>query len=131
MRQNVGILTYADRCSLFLVGGDQTTDSQYLVSNLFDVSSNSTVEEVQSSHQHFLLGYNSTEERTCYNGASKWAQISCCDTIYTIYSSVHKHLIRIPNPFRGTHCISATIWQVIFCAIILADYSLYLKMIFF
>lgn len=44
--QNVGILTVADRCSLFLVGGDPATDSQYLVSNLFDVSSHSTVEEV-------------------------------------------------------------------------------------
>ncbi|TRY74606.1 hypothetical protein TCAL_00771, partial [Tigriopus californicus] len=44
--QNVGILTYADRCSLFLVQGDADQDSRYLVSNLFDVSSNSTVEEM-------------------------------------------------------------------------------------
>ena len=34
------------RCSLFLVGGDPATNSQYLESNLFDVSSHSTVEEV-------------------------------------------------------------------------------------
>jgi len=47
--QNVGILTYADRCSLFLVGGDPGTDYQYLVSNLFDVSSHSTVEEVSKN----------------------------------------------------------------------------------
>ena len=44
--QNVGILTESDRCSLFLVTGDSETNSQYLVSNLFDVSSSSTVEEV-------------------------------------------------------------------------------------
>jgi dual 3',5'-cyclic-AMP and -GMP phosphodiesterase 11 len=49
--QNVGILTYADRCSLFLVAGDPAANHQcqYLVSNLFDVSSNSTVEEVRST----------------------------------------------------------------------------------
>merc|ERR1719464_2335284 len=41
--QNVGILTYADRCSLFLVQGELGSDSRYLVSNLFDVSSKSTV----------------------------------------------------------------------------------------
>ena len=34
------------RCSLFLVQGDPGSDSRYLVSNLFDVSSNSTVEEM-------------------------------------------------------------------------------------
>jgi len=44
--QNVGIITDADRCSLFLVAGEPGTDSQHLVSNLFDVSSNSTVEEM-------------------------------------------------------------------------------------
>ena len=57
--QNVGILTYADRCSLFLVkGGDRTSgngsgsgggNGKYLVSNLFDVSSSSTVEEVSKN----------------------------------------------------------------------------------
>jgi len=47
--QNVGILTDADRCSLFLVGGDP--GHQYLESNLFDVSSNSTVEEVSAKHK--------------------------------------------------------------------------------
>jgi len=47
--QNVGILTDADRCSLFLVGGDSGTNSQYLESNLFDVSSRSTVEEVSKN----------------------------------------------------------------------------------
>lgn len=44
--QNVGILTYADRCSLFLLQGEPGSDSHCLISNLFDVSSNSTVEEM-------------------------------------------------------------------------------------
>ena len=37
------------RCSLFLVGGDPGNNSQYLESNLFDVSSRSTVEEVSKN----------------------------------------------------------------------------------
>jgi len=44
--QNVGILTGADRCSLFLVKGDPKKEPLYLVSNLFDVSSTSTVEDM-------------------------------------------------------------------------------------
>ena len=41
--QNVSILLNADRCSLFLVEGEG--DSRQLVSKLFDVNSNSTIEE--------------------------------------------------------------------------------------
>ena len=37
------------RCSLFLVGGEPGSNSQYLESNLFDVSSHSTVEEVSKN----------------------------------------------------------------------------------
>ena len=37
------------RCSLFLVGGDPGSNNQYLESNLFDVSSHSTVEEVSKN----------------------------------------------------------------------------------
>ena len=44
--QNVGILTDADRCSLFLVAGEKGQGTQHLQSNLFDVSSSSTVEDV-------------------------------------------------------------------------------------
>eukprot|EP00095_Tigriopus_kingsejongensis_P009245 maker-scaffold495_size155559-snap-gene-0.38 protein:Tk09245 transcript:maker-scaffold495_size155559-snap-gene-0.38-mRNA-1 annotation:"dual 3 -cyclic-amp and -gmp" len=44
--QNVGILTNADRCSLFLVQGDSEPEARCLVSDLFDVSSKSTVEEM-------------------------------------------------------------------------------------
>ncbi len=39
-------LLLASRCSLFLVQGDPGTDSHCLISDLFDVSSNSTVEEI-------------------------------------------------------------------------------------
>ena len=40
---------FSSRCSLFLVGGDPATNSQYLESNLFDVRSDSTVEEVSKN----------------------------------------------------------------------------------
>ncbi|XP_074647468.1 dual 3',5'-cyclic-AMP and -GMP phosphodiesterase 11-like [Tubulanus polymorphus] len=43
--QNVSILLNADRCSLFLVQGDKTEPSeQFLVSKLFDVNSESTLD---------------------------------------------------------------------------------------
>lgn len=47
--QNVGILTTADRCSLFLVQGEVGTDSHSLVSDLFDVNINSTVDEMSKT----------------------------------------------------------------------------------
>ncbi|XP_077999251.1 dual 3',5'-cyclic-AMP and -GMP phosphodiesterase 11-like [Glandiceps talaboti] len=43
--QNVSILTKADRCSLFLVQGKKGSEDCYLASKLFDVRSDSTVEE--------------------------------------------------------------------------------------
>ncbi|XP_070544781.1 dual 3',5'-cyclic-AMP and -GMP phosphodiesterase 11-like isoform X2 [Ptychodera flava] len=43
--QNVSILVKADRCSLFLVHGEKGSDDCYLASKLFDVRSDSTVEE--------------------------------------------------------------------------------------
>ena len=39
-------LNFCFRCSLFLVQGEAGSESRHLVSNLFDVSSNSTVEEM-------------------------------------------------------------------------------------
>jgi hypothetical protein len=61
------------RCSLFLVQGEVGTDSHCLVSNLFDVSSSSTVEEMtrwfavtwSQSYDLWIYNYN----RHC---ARKW-----------------------------------------------------------
>ncbi|KAK3883144.1 hypothetical protein Pcinc_012516, partial [Petrolisthes cinctipes] len=50
--QNVSILTSADRCSLFLVQGDkQESDNRCLVSTLFDVNPDSTVEEMEEKDE--------------------------------------------------------------------------------
>nr|CFW94219.1 Eka-cGMP gated channel beta 2 protein [Euperipatoides kanangrensis] len=45
--QNVSILTYADRCSLFLVEYDRAMEDRYLVSKLFDVSCQSTLQDME------------------------------------------------------------------------------------
>jgi len=68
--QNVGIITDADRCSLFLVAGDSETESQHLVSNLFDVSSNSTVEEMSNNEIRVpwgvgIVGYVAKTGESC------------------------------------------------------------------
>ncbi|XP_067133442.1 dual 3',5'-cyclic-AMP and -GMP phosphodiesterase 11-like, partial [Centruroides vittatus] len=44
--QNIIILTKGDRCSLFLVAGEKNSGNRYLVSQLFDVSCDSTVEDM-------------------------------------------------------------------------------------
>ncbi|GFT58005.1 dual 3',5'-cyclic-AMP and -GMP phosphodiesterase 11 [Nephila pilipes] len=49
--QNVSILTDADRCSLFLVRGDKGDPSRCLVSQLFDVSCSSTIEQMQQKEE--------------------------------------------------------------------------------
>lgn len=46
--QNVSILTNADRCSLFLVKGEK---ERYFVSTLFDVSSDSTIEQMEKREE--------------------------------------------------------------------------------
>ncbi|XP_022096548.1 cGMP-specific 3',5'-cyclic phosphodiesterase-like isoform X3 [Acanthaster planci] len=46
---NVSILTNGDRCSLFLARGNR--DNRYLVSKLFDVTENSTVEDALHSEE--------------------------------------------------------------------------------
>eukprot|EP00096_Caligus_rogercresseyi_P012509 TRINITY_DN5262_c0_g1_i1.p1 TRINITY_DN5262_c0_g1~~TRINITY_DN5262_c0_g1_i1.p1 ORF type:complete len:922 (+),score=274.40 TRINITY_DN5262_c0_g1_i1:425-3190(+) len=55
--QNVGILTNADRCSLFLVQGEG--DSRCLVSDLFDISSNSSVEDSQTKKTEIRIPWGS------------------------------------------------------------------------
>ncbi|XP_067136235.1 LOW QUALITY PROTEIN: dual 3',5'-cyclic-AMP and -GMP phosphodiesterase 11-like [Centruroides vittatus] len=49
--QNVSILTRADRCSLFLVGGEKGSPNRYLVSQLFDVSSDSTLQQMNEKEE--------------------------------------------------------------------------------
>ncbi|GFS86020.1 dual 3',5'-cyclic-AMP and -GMP phosphodiesterase 11 [Trichonephila clavipes] len=49
--QNVSILTDADRCSLFLVRGDKGDPNRCLVSQLFDVSCSSTIEQMQQKEE--------------------------------------------------------------------------------
>lgn len=49
--QNVSILTGADRCSLFLVQGDKESDNRCLVSTLFDVNPDSTVEQMEEKEE--------------------------------------------------------------------------------
>ncbi|GIY57385.1 dual 3',5'-cyclic-AMP and -GMP phosphodiesterase 11 [Caerostris darwini] len=49
--QNVSILTDADRCSLFLVKGEKDDSSRCLVSQLFDVSCSSTIEQMQQKEE--------------------------------------------------------------------------------
>ncbi|KAA0203086.1 hypothetical protein HAZT_HAZT005710 [Hyalella azteca] len=49
--QNVSILTRADRCSLFLVQGEKDSPNRCLVSTLFDVSPDSTVEEMHEKEE--------------------------------------------------------------------------------
>lgn len=49
--QNVSILTSADRCSLFLVQGDKESGNRCLVSTLFDVNPDSTVEEMEEKEE--------------------------------------------------------------------------------
>ena len=49
--QNVSILTNADRCSLFLVKGEKNDAKRYFVSTLFDVSSDSTIEQMEKREE--------------------------------------------------------------------------------
>lgn len=49
--QNVSILTKADRCSLFLVWGDKGSPNRCLVSQLFDVSSDSTLQQMKEKEE--------------------------------------------------------------------------------
>ncbi|KAK7066492.1 cGMP-specific 3',5'-cyclic phosphodiesterase [Halocaridina rubra] len=49
--QNVSILTSADRCSLFLVQGEKDSGNRCLVSTLFDVNPDSTVEEMEEKEE--------------------------------------------------------------------------------
>ncbi|XP_055948620.1 dual 3',5'-cyclic-AMP and -GMP phosphodiesterase 11-like isoform X3 [Argiope bruennichi] len=49
--QNVSILTDADRCSLFLVRGEKGDPNRCLVSQLFDVSCCSTMEQMQQKDE--------------------------------------------------------------------------------
>ncbi|RWS31936.1 dual 3':5'-cyclic-AMP and -GMP phosphodiesterase 11-like protein [Leptotrombidium deliense] len=49
--QNVSVLTNADKCSLFLVRGEKGDPNRHFVSTLFDVSSNSTLEQVKKSEE--------------------------------------------------------------------------------
>lgn len=49
--QNVSIITHADRCSLFLVKGEKNCPNRCLVSQLFDVSSDSTLEQVEQKEE--------------------------------------------------------------------------------
>lgn len=44
--QNIIILTKGDRCSLFLIEGEKNSNNCYLVSQLFDVSCDSTMEDM-------------------------------------------------------------------------------------
>ncbi|GIY26707.1 dual 3',5'-cyclic-AMP and -GMP phosphodiesterase 11 [Caerostris darwini] len=49
--QNISIFTNADRCSLFLIKGQKGDPNRCLVSQLFDASRNSTVEQVQRKEE--------------------------------------------------------------------------------
>nr|XP_046916300.1 dual 3',5'-cyclic-AMP and -GMP phosphodiesterase 11-like [Dermatophagoides farinae] len=50
--KNVSILTQADRCSLFLVRGEKDEiENRYLVSQLFDVCGQSTIEQVSKNEE--------------------------------------------------------------------------------
>jgi dual 3',5'-cyclic-AMP and -GMP phosphodiesterase 11 len=50
--QNVSTLTMADRCSLFLVRGDKEDgDKRTIVSTLFDVSPDSTIEQMERKEE--------------------------------------------------------------------------------
>lgn len=50
-QQNVSILTKADRCSLFLVQGERGSDARCLVSKLFDVCPQSTLQEMEKKEE--------------------------------------------------------------------------------
>jgi len=68
--QNVGILTDADRCSLFLVAGDPGKDSLYLQSNLFDVNSKSTIDDISKNEIRVpwgvgIVGYTAQTGESC------------------------------------------------------------------
>lgn len=49
--QNVSILTSADRCSLFLVKGEKGDPDRHFRSTLFDVSSESTIEQMEKAEE--------------------------------------------------------------------------------
>ncbi|XP_076327227.1 dual 3',5'-cyclic-AMP and -GMP phosphodiesterase 11-like isoform X2 [Tachypleus tridentatus] len=49
--QNVSVITHADRCSLFLVQGEKDFPNRCLVSQLFDVSSDSTLEQIEQKEE--------------------------------------------------------------------------------
>lgn len=49
--QNVSILTNADRCSLFLVKGEKGDPDRHFRSTLFDVSSESTIEQMEKAEE--------------------------------------------------------------------------------
>ena len=76
--KNVSILTNADRCSLFLVKGDKYDTNRHFVSTLFDVSSNSQLEELKTTESikipwgEGIVGYvaqtrSSVNILDCYN----------------------------------------------------------------
>lgn len=49
--QNVSILINADRCSLFLVQGEKGSADRCLVSSLFDVSCESTIQQMNNNDE--------------------------------------------------------------------------------
>lgn len=49
--QNVSMLTSADRCSLFLVRGEREEPERHFFSTLFDVSPDSTLEQIESKEE--------------------------------------------------------------------------------
>lgn len=49
--QNVCTLLRADRCSLFLVKGDKDDPDRHFVSTLFDVSADSTIEQMEAAEE--------------------------------------------------------------------------------
>lgn len=57
--QNVSILVNADRCSLFLVQGDKCSDNCCLVSKLFDVNSQATLEDCTERGQEIRVAWGS------------------------------------------------------------------------
>ncbi|XP_071039979.1 dual 3',5'-cyclic-AMP and -GMP phosphodiesterase 11 [Parasteatoda tepidariorum] len=83
--QNVSILTDADRCSLFLVRGEKGDQHQYLISQLFDVSCSSTMEQMQQKEEiripwgTGIVGYVAESKESlnipdCYQVFSRYLQ---------------------------------------------------------
>ena len=55
--QNVSLLLSADRCSLFLVTGDKTSPDCRLVSKLFDVNMNATLQDSMEKSEEISIPY--------------------------------------------------------------------------